>query len=169
MSDLLQNKHNDGILDALDGAGLFLNTVKENSSNFDHVQNKMERILTGKTILLVDDDMRNIYSLTNTLEEEGIKVISAYDGLQALEKLKIHSSEIDLVLMDYMMPNMNGVEAMAEIRKNPEWHSLPMIAVTAKAMNGDREKCMEAGASDYLMKPIQIDHLLSLMRVWLYK
>ena len=169
VSDLLLNKHNDGILDALDRTGLFLNIVQENSSNFDHIQNKMGRILHGKTILLVDDDMRNIYSMTNTLEEEGIKVISAYDGLQALEQLKIHSSEIDLVIMDIMMPNMNGFEAMAEIRKNPEWHSLPIIAVTAKAMNGDREKCMEAGASDYLMKPVQIDQLLSLMRVWLYK
>jgi signal transduction histidine kinase/CheY-like chemotaxis protein len=169
VSELLLKKYNDGILDALDGAGLFLNTLQESSSNFDQVQNKMEKILTGKTILLADDDMRNIYSLTNTLEEEGIKVISAYDGLQAIEQLKIHSSEIDMVLMDIMMPNMNGFEAMTEIRKNPEWHSLPIIAVTAKAMNGDREKCMEAGASDYLMKPIQIDQLLSLIRVWLYK
>ena len=125
-------------------------------------------MLQDKKVLLVDDDMRNIYSITNILEQEGINVIPAYDGLESLQRLKEHH-DVDLVLMDIMMPNMNGYEAIQEIRKNPDWEHLPIIAVTAKAMNGDREKCMEAGASDYLTKPIQTDQLLSLMRVWMYK
>jgi len=132
------------------------------------VNERMENLLYGKCVLAVDDDMRNIYSLTNILEQEGIQVITAYDGLQALKCLNENDS-IDLVLMDIMMPNMNGYDAIQEIRKNPNWAQLPIIAVTAKAMNGDREKCMEAGASDYLTKPINSDQLLSLMKVWMYR
>jgi CheY-like chemotaxis protein len=119
-------------------------------------------------VLVVDDDVRNIYSMTNILEIEGLQIKTAFDGLDALEKLK-ENPQIEIVLMDIMMPNMNGYEAISEIRKNPELKELPIIAVTAKAMNGDREKSMEAGASDYMTKPIQADQLISLMRVWLYK
>jgi CheY-like chemotaxis protein len=128
----------------------------------------MEELLRGKVVLVVDDDVRNIYSMTNILEIEGLQIKTAFDGLDALEKLK-ENPQIEIVLMDIMMPNMNGYEAISEIRKNPELKELPIIAVTAKAMNGDREKSMEAGASDYMTKPIQADQLISLMRVWLYK
>lgn len=152
----------------IDAAGSFLHEVKNGNKFSMTVNSKMENILTGKTVLIVDDDMRNIYSLTNILEQEQIKVICAYDGLQAIEKLT-ENPAIDLVLMDIMMPNMNGYEATQKIRKNPEWEFLPVIAVTAKAMNGDREKCMEAGASDFLTKPINADQLLSLMKIWMYK
>ncbi|MFN8155294.1 MAG: response regulator [Bacteroidia bacterium] len=153
---------------ALDAADTFLHTVEKNPEHYQDVKERMENMLQDKKVLLVDDDMRNIYSITNILEQEGIYVIPAYDGLEALDRLK-EFSDVDLVLMDIMMPNMNGYEAIQEIRKNPEWEHLPIIAVTAKAMNGDREKCMEAGASDYLTKPIHTDQLLSLMRVWMYK
>lgn len=152
----------------LEAADNFLHTVEKNPEHYAEVKERMENMLQDKKVLLVDDDMRNIYSITNILEQEGINVIPAYDGLESLQRLKEHH-DVDLVLMDIMMPNMNGYEAIQEIRKNPDWEHLPIIAVTAKAMNGDREKCMEAGASDYLTKPIQTDQLLSLMRVWMYK
>lgn len=153
---------------ALDAAEVFLHSVDKHTSQYHEVNERMENLLHGKCVLAVDDDMRNIYSLTNILEQEGIQVITAYDGLEALKCLNENDS-IDLVLMDIMMPNMNGYEAIQEIRKNPNWAQLPIIAVTAKAMNGDREKCMEAGASDYLTKPINSDQLLSLMKVWMYR
>ncbi|MBL7925063.1 MAG: response regulator [Bacteroidia bacterium] len=152
----------------LDAAESFLHHVEKGETHYAEVKDKMENMLKGKTVLLVDDDMRNIYSLTNILEQEGIQVLCAYDGRQALEQLKANK-QVDLVLMDIMMPNMNGYEATQEIRKNPDWELLPVIAVTAKAMNGDREKCMESGASDYLTKPVNIDQLISLMKVWMYK
>ncbi|MBK7967222.1 MAG: response regulator [Bacteroidetes bacterium] len=136
----------------LDAASSFLHEVENGNKFSKEVSNRMENMLTGKTVLIVDDDMRNIYSLTNILEQEQIQVICAYDGLQAIEQITAHP-QIDLVLMDIMMPNMNGYEATQKIRKNPEWEHLPVIAVTAKAMNGDREKCIEAGASDYLTNP----------------
>jgi len=152
----------------LEETSLFLNSIVDGPANFQQVQNKMNQLLENKTVLLVDDDMRNIYSMTSILESEGLKVICAYDGLDALTRLK-ENTIIDIVLMDIMMPNMNGYDAIAEIRKNPSWETLPVIAVTAKAMAGDREKCMKAGASDYLTKPFQTDQLISLMRVWMYK
>lgn len=152
----------------LDEAGVFLNNVKKGLHNFEDTQIKMSDLLVGKTALVVDDDVRNIYSLTNILENEGLQIITAFDGIDALNKLK-ENSHVDIVLMDIMMPNMNGYEAMQEIRKNPNWKDLPVFAVTAKAMNGDREKCMGAGATDYITKPIQADQLISLMKVWLYK
>ncbi|MBK7683060.1 MAG: response regulator [Bacteroidetes bacterium] len=152
----------------LDAAGSFLNEVEKGNKFSKEVNTRMENMLTGKTVLIVDDDMRNIYSLTNILEQERIIVICAYDGIQAIDRLR-ENPQIDLVLMDIMMPNMNGYEATQKIRKNPEWEHLPVIAVTAKAMNGDREKSIEAGASDYLTKPINADQLISLMKVWMYK
>jgi signal transduction histidine kinase/CheY-like chemotaxis protein len=152
----------------LDNAKSFLHQVENGSIKYSEVKERMENMLLGKVVLIADDDMRNIYSLTNILEQEGIQVLCAYDGEQAIALLK-ENNNIDMVLMDIMMPNMNGYEATREIRKNPEWEHLPVIAVTAKAMTGDREKCMESGASDYLTKPIQVDQLISLMKVWLYK
>lgn len=146
----------------------FLARVEKKQSNRKDIDQKMESVLKGKTVLLVDDDMRNIYSLTSILEQEGLNVICAYDGVEALEKLN-ESGPFDLVLMDIMMPNMNGIEAIQHIRRKPEWKHLPVIAVTAKAMSGDRERCMEAGASDYLTKPVNVDQLISIIKVWMYK
>jgi CheY-like chemotaxis protein len=127
-----------------------------------------ETELRGKTVLLVDDDMRNIYSLTHVLEEEGIQVISAYNGRQAINQLEIHQ-EVDVVLMDMMMPELNGYEATRLIRQREKWKMIPIIAVTAQAMQGDREKCMDAGASDFLSKPVKTEELLSLLKVWMYR
>jgi len=146
----------------------FLGRVERRQSNWKDIDQKMESVLKGKTVLLVDDDMRNIYSLTSILEQEGLNVICAYDGVEALEKLN-ETGTFDLVLMDIMMPNMNGIEAIQHIRRKPEWKHLPVIAVTAKAMSGDRERCMEAGASDYLTKPVNVDQLISIIKVWMYK
>jgi CheY-like chemotaxis protein len=110
--------------------------------------------------------VRNIFSLTKALEKHQMKVLSAIDGKEALEQLKEHP--VDIVLMDMMMPEMDGYDAIAAIRKQPGLRGLPVIAVTAKAMMGDREKCLQAGASDYISKPVDVDQLLSLLRVWLY-
>jgi HAMP domain-containing protein/signal transduction histidine kinase/DNA-binding response OmpR family regulator len=123
--------------------------------------------LAGKTVLVVDDDMRNIYALSSVLEMSQMKVVCAQDGKKALEEL-VASPAIDLVLMDIMMPEMDGYQALREIRKMERFDSLPIIAVTAKAMPGDRERCIEAGASDYISKPVDPARLLSLLRVWLH-
>ena len=123
---------------------------------------------TGKTVLLVDDDMRNIFSLSSLLEQAGIKVIEAENGLEALAKLDIYSN-IDLVLMDIMMPEMDGYEAMRAIRLNPAQARLPIIAMTAKAMLGDQQKCLDAGANDYISKPIDPQKLISMLQVWIAK
>ncbi len=127
-----------------------------------------DEVLRGKRILLVDDDIRNIYSLTNVLDEEGVICITAENGRVAIDTLK-NDPGIQLVLMDIMMPEMDGYEATTEIRKEERFKKLPIIALTAKAMKGDKEKCLAAGMSDYISKPVNIDQLLSLMRVWLYK
>lgn len=129
---------------------------------------KTDDVLRDKKILLVDDDIRNIYSLTNALEEEGVNCITAENGRIALETLKNNPS-INLILMDVMMPEMDGYEATQEIRKIDQFKKLPIIALTAKAMKGDKEKCLAVGMSDYISKPVQISQLTSLMRVWLYK
>lgn len=131
------------------------------------VENDKDMILKGKKILLVDDDMRNVFALMNIFEEKGMKVITGKNGREGLNKLK-DNPDTDLVLMDIMMPEMDGYEAMKEIRGKKKFEKLPIIALTAKAMMGDRDKCMLAGASDYLAKPVDIDKLLSLIRVWLY-
>ena len=127
-----------------------------------------EELLAGKKVLIVDDDVRNIFALYCYLESFGMDIHTAENGLKALEFLN-RKPETDLVLMDMMMPEMDGYEAIEQIRENEILHNLPVIAVTAKAMKGDREKCLEAGMSDYVAKPVNIDQLLSLMRVWLYK
>jgi hypothetical protein len=123
--------------------------------------------LAGKTVLIVDDDMRNIYALSSILEQSRMKVVFAQNGKKGLEELTSNSA-IDVVLMDIMMPEMDGYQAMREIRKTERFRTMPIIAVTAKAMKGDRERCIEAGASDYIPKPVDPARLLSLLRVWLY-
>jgi HAMP domain-containing protein/CheY-like chemotaxis protein/signal transduction histidine kinase len=123
--------------------------------------------LAGKTVLVVDDDMRNIYALSSILEQNEMKVVFAQNGKKALGELASNPA-IDIVLMDIMMPEMDGYQAMREIRKSERFESLPIIALTAKAMKGDRERCIDAGASDYIPKPVDIERLLSLLRVWLY-
>jgi CheY-like chemotaxis protein len=119
-------------------------------------------------VLVVDDDVRNIFAISSVLEQHGIEVAYAENGLQALDKVR-KEGQIDLVLMDIMMPEMDGYEATRRIRSHPEHKDLPIIALTAKAMKGDRERCIEAGASDYVTKPVDPDQLVSLLRVWLYR
>jgi CheY-like chemotaxis protein len=125
-------------------------------------------VLGGKTVLVVDDDIRNIFAMTSVLERQNMKILSAETGKTAIEQLQAHS-EIDLVLMDIMMPDMDGYDTMRAIRKLSKFSSLPIIALTAKAMKGDREKCLEAGASDYISKPVDIEQLLWLLRLWLHR
>ncbi len=155
----------------LDESALFLHRVEaempaEKQRMLKLVHDK-EAVLEGKTVLLVDDDMRNVFALSSVLEEKGLNIIVARNGLESLQKLG-EIKEISLVLMDIMMPLMDGYEAMREIRKDARLKKLPIIALTAKAMMGDRNKCIEAGANDYLAKPVDIEKLLSMLRVWLY-
>jgi HAMP domain-containing protein/signal transduction histidine kinase/CheY-like chemotaxis protein len=124
--------------------------------------------LRGKDVLVVDDDVRNVFALTSVLERHGMRVTFAENGREGLAALKEHP-ETDIVLMDIMMPEMDGHQTMAAIRRIPAYRKLPIIALTAKAMKGDREKSIEAGASDYITKPVDIEQLISLMRVWLYR
>ena len=125
-----------------------------------------ELLFTGKRILIVDDDVRNVFALTSALEQHGIDVVYAENGEAGLETLR-KEPEIDLVLMDVMMPGMDGYTAMREIRKMPSLRDLPVIALTAKAMPGDRDNSLTAGASDYVTKPVDVDQLLSVFRSWL--
>ncbi|MCP4698552.1 MAG: response regulator, partial [Gammaproteobacteria bacterium] len=155
----------------LDEATLFLHQVeanlpKEQREMLEMVHNK-EAILAGKKVLVADDDMRNIFAISAILEEKDMDVIVATNGELALDLLEEHP-DIVLALMDIMMPKMDGYEAMRKIRAQARLRKLPIIALTAKAMKEDRAKCIEAGANDYLAKPIDADKLISLMRVWLY-
>ena len=127
-----------------------------------------DALMAGKRVLVVDDDVRNIFSLTSVLEAHGMEVRFAENGKDAIKALE-EDPAVDLVLMDVMMPEMDGYETMSAIRERKEFKSLPIIALTAKAMKGDREKCIAAGASDYITKPVDTEQLLSLMRVWLYR
>ncbi|MBC8035017.1 MAG: response regulator [Chitinophagaceae bacterium] len=156
----------------LDEVSLFLHLIGEGKSNKKDPASMaslgaLHEVLNNKTVLIADDDVRNIFSLTKTLEQYKMKVISATDGKDALKLLQ-ETPGIDLVLMDMMMPEMDGYEATRKIREIPRFRRLPVLAVTAKAMMGDREKCMKAGASDYISKPVDMDQLISLLRVWLY-
>ncbi len=117
-------------------------------------------------MLVIDDDLRNIFALTSVLEQHELKVLHAENGRTGIELLK-STKDIDIVLMDIMMPEMDGYETSRAIRSIPEFETLPIIALTAKAMKGDREKCLQAGASDYVTKPVDLDHLFSVMRVWM--
>ena len=128
-----------------------------------------EDILTGKNILVVDDDVRNLFALTTVFERYNINVTTAESGKEAIQIINDDSVITNMVLMDIMMPEMDGYETMQKIRREHKNSTLPIIAVTAKAMKGDRQKCIEAGASDYITKPLKIDQLLSLMRIWFYK
>jgi hypothetical protein len=127
-----------------------------------------DEVFQGKRILLVDDDMRNVFALAKILRDKGMKTVKAEDGASALSVLAKEKS-FDLVLMDIMMPVMDGYEAIQEIRKQPQWQDLPIIALTAKAMKDDRNCCLAAGANDYLTKPVDVDRLLALLRLWLYR
>lgn len=156
----------------LDEVALFLHLVEEKESEDGGEKSrknlgKMNEVLKGKTVLIADDDVRNIFSLTKALEQLKMKVLSATDGSEALRVLE-ENPTVDVVLMDMMMPEMDGYESTTRIRQNPRFKNLPILAVTAKAMVGDREKCIRAGASDYISKPVDIDQLISLLRVWLY-
>jgi CheY-like chemotaxis protein len=124
--------------------------------------------LVGETVLLVDDDARNIFALSSVLERRGMKVLTATTGSEAIEILEREAS-VAIVLMDIMMPGMDGYETMIAIRARPGFQRLPILALTAKAMKGDREKCLEAGASDYLAKPVNTEQLLSALRMWLHR
>jgi two-component system chemotaxis sensor kinase CheA len=149
---------------------LFLNSSTEkNVDNPDTMEEQMKPLpgLEGKKVLVVDDDVRNVYALSSILELHGMKISFAENGKEGLETLE-KNSDIDLVLMDIMMPEMDGYEAMRRLRQIPEYNTLPVIALTAKAMKEDREKCMEAGASDYIVKPVLPDQLISLISVWIY-
>ncbi len=154
----------------LDEVTLFLHKVE---STLSHERQRMlrtarsrDKVFEGRKILLVDDDVRNIFALTSALEHKGALVEIARNGRESIERLE-QGGDIDLVLMDVMMPEMDGFEATRLIRKDPRWRKLPIIAVTAKAMKDDQERCLQAGANDYLAKPIDLDRLFSLIRVWL--
>jgi CheY-like chemotaxis protein len=125
-------------------------------------------VLRGRKVLVVDDDARNIFALTSVLENQDMDVISATSGQSAIDIIQ-NDPALSIVLMDIMMPDMDGYETMREIRRMVEFRTLPIVALTAKAMKGDREKCLDAGASDYIAKPVNTDQLLSLMRVWLFR
>jgi signal transduction histidine kinase/CheY-like chemotaxis protein len=129
---------------------------------------RKEDILTGKSVLVVDDDVRNLFALTTVFERYNINVMTAESGKEAIQILN-DNANIEMVLMDIMMPEMDGYETTQKIRREHKNSLLPIIAVTAKAMKGDRQKCIEAGASDYITKPLKVDQLLSLMRMWFYK
>ena len=156
----------------LDETILFLHSIEaklpKEKQQIIRKLHRTDEVLKNKKVLIVDDDMRNIYSLTNALEEAGVRCITAENGKAALAMLQ-EQPDTDIILMDVMMPEMDGYEATQEIRKNSAFSKLPIIALTAKAMKGDREKCLEAGMSDYIAKPVNMEQLLSLMRVWLYR
>ena len=153
-------------------ANLFLHNI---DTKIEHDKIKIikssqekERSLNNKKILVVDDDMRNVFALSSLLEEKGMKVVIGKNGAEGIEKLK-ENPDVDLILMDIMMPVMDGYAAMSDIRNKLNLRDIPIIALTAKAMKDDRQKCIEAGANDYLTKPLDIEKLISLLRVWLYK
>jgi CheY-like chemotaxis protein len=155
----------------LDETSLFLHLVE---SELPAAKQEMlkrlretDEALVEKKVLVVDDDVRNIFALTSLLEQHGVRVVSRETGAEAVELLD-KDPEIDAVLMDIMMPEMDGYETMRRIRKNSKQRLLPILALTAKAMKGDREKCLEAGASDYIAKPVDIEELLALLRIWLF-
>ncbi len=156
----------------LDETSLFLHRVFADLP--PEKQRLLERLhrsdddLVGKSVLVVDDDVRNIFALSSVLERRGMNVVTARDGSEAAQKLET-VPDVSIVLMDIMMPGMDGYQTMQQIRQNPALRRLPIIALTAKAMKGDREKCFEAGASDYLAKPVNTEQLLSALRMWLHR
>ena len=155
----------------LDEAGLFLHLVEEKDKQAKPLLRDnlggLNEVLKDKVVLIADDDVRNIFSLTKALELHQMKILPAVDGKEAL-KVLAENPKVDVVLMDMMMPELDGYQTTTLIREMPAYKHLPILAVTAKAMMGDREKCISAGASDYISKPVDIDQLVSLLRVWLY-
>jgi CheY-like chemotaxis protein len=127
-----------------------------------------DKLLAGRKVLIVDDDMRNIFALATVLEEHEMNIASADNGRTAIRMLQ-EDPDIEIVLMDIMMPEIDGLETIREVRKIPHHRDLPIVAVTAKAMKGDREKCIEAGAWDYLAKPVDTEQLLAVLRAWLHR
>ena len=155
-----------------DEAALFLHRVESNLPEdkrriIEMVHDK-KAIFKNKKILVVDDDMRNVFALTSILENKGVQVIAAKNGREGVSCV-VENPDLNLVLMDIMMPEMDGYQAIRKIRDMPDFKRLPIIALTAKAMRGDRAKCIEAGASDYLSKPVDDEKLFSMLRVWLYR
>jgi CheY-like chemotaxis protein len=156
----------------LDETALFLHRVvadlpQEKQKMLDRLH-RSDEALVGKKVLVVDDDMRNIFALSSVLERRGMQVLTAGTGREAISMLE-STSDVAIVLMDIMMPEMDGYATMQVIRQNPSFRRLPIIALTAKAMKGDREKCLEAGASEYLAKPVNTEQLLSALRMWLHR
>jgi len=156
----------------LDETALFLHRVVDDLPS--EKQRMLERLhnsdddLVGKTVLLVDDDARNIFALSSALERRGMHVLAATTGREAIDIFE-STPDVAIVLMDIMMPEMDGYQTIEVIRTKPQSHRLPIIALTAKAMKGDREKCLAAGASDYLAKPVNTEQLLSALRMWLHR
>ncbi len=153
-----------------DETALFLHRVvaelPEAKQNLLETLHGSNEVLRGCRVLVVDDDARNIFALATLLEDQEMEVLTATNGRQAIELIQ-DTADLHVVLMDIMMPDMDGYETMREIRKDPRFRAVPILALTAKAMKGDREKCLEAGASDYIAKPVNTEQLLSLLRVWL--
>jgi CheY-like chemotaxis protein len=156
----------------LDETALFLHRVVSDLP--DEKQQMLNRLhrsdedLVGKKVLVVDDDVRNIFALSSVLERRGMEVLTAGTGHEAIATID-GTSDVAIVLMDIMMPEMDGYQTMHAIRERPGLRRLPIIALTAKAMKGDREKCLDAGASDYLAKPVNTEQLLSALRMWLHR
>ena len=156
----------------LDETALFLHRVitnlpPEKQKMLDRLH-RSDEALAGKKVLVVDDDVRNIFALSSVLERRGMTVLTAETGREAIETLE-STPDVAITLMDIMMPEMDGYETMQVIRQNASFRRLPIIALTAKAMKGDREKCLEAGASEYLAKPVNTEQLLSALRMWLHR
>ncbi|HYV99793.1 MAG TPA: response regulator, partial [Gemmatimonadaceae bacterium] len=156
----------------LDETALFLHRViadlpAEKQAMLDRLH-RSDDDLIGKRVLVVDDDVRNIFALSSVLERRGMEVVTASNGFEAIATLEAQPNTA-IVLMDIMMPEMDGYETMRAIRQKPSLRRLPIVALTAKAMKGDREKCLEAGASDYLAKPVNTEQLLSALRLWLHR
>jgi CheY-like chemotaxis protein len=156
----------------LDETALFLHRVEaqlpEPKRRMLRELHRTDPVLAGRKVLIVDDDMRNIFALTSALERYQMDVSYAENGREGIESLRSRP-ETDIVLMDIMMPELDGYETTRQIRATEGFADLPIIALTAKAMRGDRERCIEAGASDYITKPVDVEQLVSLLRVWLYR
>jgi CheY-like chemotaxis protein len=156
----------------LDETALFLHRVvsdlPEGKRQMIDRLHQSDEALAGRKVLVVDDDVRNIFALSSVLERRGMTVLSAGTGREAIETIET-TPDLAIVLMDIMMPEMDGYETMQVIRQNPALRRLPIIALTAKAMKGDRERCLEAGASEYLAKPVNTEQLLSALRMWLHR
>jgi len=156
----------------LDETSLFLHRIvtelPQDKQRMLERLNSSDEDLVGRKVLLVDDDARNIFALSSILERRGMQVLTATTGREAIALLE-STPDVSIILMDIMMPEMDGYETMAVIRDKPGFRKLPIVALTAKAMKGDRERCLEAGASDYLAKPVNTEQLLSALRMWLHR